>query len=76
MGMMCARIINTVVGCPVDLLFIAVGPPALFMLPIAMPMTVLLSSYVVRIEMMWQQAPISAAFVISLAWGITPDKMV
>jgi len=30
MGMMCARIINTVVGCPVDLLFIAVGPPALF----------------------------------------------
>jgi hypothetical protein len=63
--MMRARITTTVVGCPVDLLFIAAGPPALIMLPIATPMTMLVSSYVVRIQTMWQQAPISAAFVIS-----------
>jgi FtsH-binding integral membrane protein len=35
------------------------------MLPLAMAVTVLLSSYVVRIQTMWRQAPISAAFVIS-----------
>src|SRR6516164_2183700 len=60
-----ARIINTVVGCLIGLLFIAIGGPAQIMLPIAMAITVLLSSYVVRIQMMWRQAPISAAFVIS-----------
>jgi uncharacterized membrane protein YccC len=62
--MMRARIINTVVGCLIGLLFIAIGGTALIMLPVAMAVTVLLSSYVVRIQMMWRQAPISAAFVI------------
>jgi uncharacterized membrane protein YccC len=60
-----ARIINTLVGCLVGLLFIAIGGSALIMLPIAMAITVLLSSYVIRIQTMWRQAPISAAFVIS-----------
>ena len=63
-----ARIINTVVGCLIGLLFIAIGGPALIMLPIAMAITVLLSSYVVRIQMMWRQTPISAAFVIAAGW--------
>jgi hypothetical protein len=39
-----ARIINTVVACLIGLLFIAIGDPALIMLPIAMAITVLLSS--------------------------------
>lgn len=60
-----SRIINTLVGCAVGLLFIAVGGTRLIMLPLAMAVTVLLSSYVVRIQTMWRQAPISAAFVIS-----------
>jgi uncharacterized membrane protein YccC len=60
-----ARIINTVVGCLIGLLFIAVGGPGLIMLPIAMAITVLLSAYVVRIQTMWRQAPISAAFIIA-----------
>jgi len=60
-----ARIINTLVGCVVGLLFIAIGGTRLVMLPLAMAVTVLLSSYVVRIQTMWRQAPISAAFVIS-----------
>ena len=60
-----SRIINTLVGCVVGLLFLAVGGPALVTMPIAMAITVLLSSYVIRIQTMWRQAPISAAFVIA-----------
>ncbi len=60
-----SRIINTLVGCGVGLLFIALGGTRLITLPLAMAVTVLLSSYVVRIQTMWRQAPISAAFVIA-----------
>ena len=60
-----ARITNTLVGCLVALLFIAIGGTRMIMLPLAMAVTVLLSSYVVRIQTMWRQAPISAAFVIA-----------
>jgi len=60
-----SRIINTLVGCAVGLLFIAVGGMRLITLPIAMAVTVLLSVYVVRIQTMWRQAPISAAFIIA-----------
>ncbi len=60
-----ARIINTMVGCAIGLLFIAVGGTRIIMLPVALAVTVLISSYVVRIQTMWRQAPISAAFVIS-----------
>jgi uncharacterized membrane protein YccC len=60
-----SRLINTLVGCAVGLLFIAIGGERLIMLPLAMAVTVLLSSYVVRVQTMWRQAPISAAFVIS-----------
>jgi len=60
-----ARIINTTVGCAVALVFIAIGGTRLITLPLAMAVTVLLSSYVVRISTMWRQAPISAAFVIA-----------
>jgi uncharacterized membrane protein YccC len=60
-----ARITNTLVGCAIGLLFIAIGGTRLIGLPLAMAVTVLLSSYVVRVQPMWRQAPISAAFVIS-----------
>jgi len=60
-----SRIINTLVGCAVGLLFIAIGGMKLITLPLAMALTVLLSSYVVRIQTMWRQAPITAAFVIA-----------
>ncbi|MDR3749765.1 MAG: FUSC family protein [Acidobacteriota bacterium] len=60
-----ARITNTLVGCLVGLVFIAIGGTNLITLPLAMAVTVLLSSYVVRIQTMWRQAPISAAFVIA-----------
>jgi uncharacterized membrane protein YccC len=60
-----ARIINTLVGCAIGLLFIAIGGNKVIALPLAMAVTVLVSSYIVRIQTMWRQAPISAAFVIA-----------
>jgi uncharacterized membrane protein YccC len=60
-----ARITNTLLGCVVGLVFIAIGGTKLIILPVAMAVTVLLSSYVVRIPTMWRQGPISAAFVIA-----------
>jgi uncharacterized membrane protein YccC len=60
-----ARMINAFLGCGVALLFIAIGGSRLLMLPLAMAVTVLLTSYVVRIQTMWRQAPITAAFVIA-----------
>ena len=60
-----ARITNALLGCGVGLAFIAIGGSHLLMLPLAMAVTVLLTSYVVRIQTMWRQAPITAAFVIS-----------
>jgi len=60
-----ARIANTLLGCLVGLVFIAIGGDKLLTLPLAMAVTVLLSSYVVRIQTMWRQAPISAAFIIA-----------
>jgi uncharacterized membrane protein YccC len=60
-----ARITNALVGCSVGLAFIAIGGSHLIMLPLAMAVTVLLSTYVIRMQTMWRQAPITAAFVIS-----------
>lgn len=60
-----SRMINAMVGCAVGLLFIAVGGTRVIMLPAAMAVTVLLSTYVIRIPTMWRQAPITAAFVIA-----------
>ncbi len=60
-----ARLINVCVGAAVGLLFLSVGGPSEWMLPIAMAVTVLLSSYVIHIQTMWRQAPINAALVIA-----------
>lgn len=60
-----ARIMNALLGCAVGLGFIAIGGSHLLMLPVAMAVTVLLTTYVVRIQTMWRQAPITAAFVIA-----------
>ena len=63
------RIINALLGCAVGLLFLVVGSAGEWKLPFAMAAAVLLSSYVVRVEVMWRQAPITAAIVI--AGGVT-----
>jgi uncharacterized membrane protein YccC len=60
-----SRLINTMVGCAVGLLFLIVGEPTPWRLPFALAITVLLASYIVRIQVMWRQAPITAAIVIA-----------
>src|SRR5262249_49936346 len=55
------RIINVLVGCAVGLIVVVVGHSSDWELPFALAATVLISSYVVRIPVMWRQAPITAA---------------
>jgi uncharacterized membrane protein YccC len=60
-----SRLINVLVGCAVGFCFLVVGHASAWMLPVALGVTVLVSSYVVRIKTMWRQAPITAAVVIA-----------
>ena len=60
-----AGIINAVVGCVVGLAVLLLGGTSEWKLPIAMSIAVLASSYLVRIQTMWRQAPITAAIVIA-----------
>jgi uncharacterized membrane protein YccC len=60
-----SRLINTAVGCAVGLLFVSIGEPTPWKLPFALALSVLISSYIVRIPVMWRQAPITAVIVIA-----------
>jgi uncharacterized membrane protein YccC len=64
-----SRMVNVFVGCVVGLLFLTFGLTEFFMLSTSLAVTVLVSSYLVRIQTMWRQAPITAALVI--ASGLT-----
>ncbi|MFI5132210.1 MAG: FUSC family protein [Chitinophagales bacterium] len=60
-----SRLINVLVGCVVGLLFLIIGGGREWILPIALAVTVLVSSFVIRVKTMWRQAPITAAVVIA-----------
>ena len=60
-----SRMINVLVGCAVGLVFLVVGGSNEWKLPLALAVTVLLSSYVIHVQTMWRQAPITAAIVIA-----------
>ena len=60
-----ARIVNTLLGCATGMLFLVVGGSSEWKLPVALAVTVLLSSYVVRIKTMHRTAPITAALIIA-----------
>jgi uncharacterized membrane protein YccC len=62
-----ARIINVLVGCAVGLAFLLVGGSKEWKLPLALAVTVLVSSYLINVKTMWRQAPITAAIVIASA---------
>jgi uncharacterized membrane protein YccC len=64
-----SRLINVLVGCAVGYVFLIVGGAREWKLPVALAVTVLISSYVIHIQTMWRQAPITAAIVI--ASGLT-----
>jgi uncharacterized membrane protein YccC len=59
-----SRLINVLVGCTVGFCILLVGRGD-WMFPFALALTVLISTYVVRIKTMWRQAPITAAVVIA-----------
>ena len=60
-----ARLINVLVGCVIGLIFLLIGGAREVLLPLAMAATVLVSSIVVRVKVMWRQAPITTAVVIA-----------
>jgi uncharacterized membrane protein YccC len=60
-----SRLLNVLVGCGVGFCFLLVGSQSDWTVPFALAVTVLISSYVVRIKTMWRQAPITAAIVIA-----------
>jgi uncharacterized membrane protein YccC len=59
------RILNTLLGCIVGLIFLIVGGSNEWKLPVAMSATVLLSSYVLRVQQNWRIAPTTAALIIA-----------
>jgi uncharacterized membrane protein YccC len=63
------RLINALLGCVVGLFFLVLGGSGEWKLPLGLAVTVLLSTYVVRVQVMWRQAPITAALII--ASGLT-----
>ena len=60
-----SRMINVLVGCVVGFVFLLLGSGKPRMVPVAIALTVLVSTYLVRVKTMWRQAPITAAIVIS-----------
>jgi uncharacterized membrane protein YccC len=68
-----SRLINVLIGCVVGLVFVSVGGENLWKLPAALAVTVLVSSYLIHVQTMWRQAPITAAIVI--AAGIEHSKL-
>ena len=62
------RLINVVVGCGCGLAFLLLAGGRPWVLPVALATTVLIATRVVRVKMMWRQAPITAAIVIAAAF--------
>jgi uncharacterized membrane protein YccC len=60
-----SRLINVLVGCAVGFLFLLLGSGQPRMVPVAIAVTVLISTYLVRVKTMWRQAPITAAVIIA-----------
>ena len=60
-----SRLINVAVGCAVGLVVLIVGGSREIKLPVALAITVLISSYLINVKTMWRQAPITAAIVIA-----------
>jgi uncharacterized membrane protein YccC len=61
------RLINVLVGCACGLAFLLLAGGRPWVLPVALATTVLISTRVVRVKMMWRQAPITVAIVIAAA---------
>ena len=51
------RVINAALGCAIGLTFLTLGGSRDWKLPMALAATAFLSSYIVRVPVMWRQAP-------------------
>jgi uncharacterized membrane protein YccC len=60
-----SRLVNVLVGCAVGMGLLLFGGQSDWLVPAALALTVLVSSYVIRVRSMWRQAPITAAIVIA-----------
>jgi len=59
------RLTNALVGCGTGLVILFVGGTSEWKIPIALSVSVLISTYVVRVPVMWRQAPITATIVVA-----------
>jgi uncharacterized membrane protein YccC len=59
------RLLNTGVGCATGLMILFVGGTSLWKIPLALSISVLVSAYIVRVPVMWRQAPITATLVVA-----------
>jgi uncharacterized membrane protein YccC len=63
------RLFNALIGCATGLSILFVGGTTEWKIPVALSASVLISTYVARVPVMWRQAPITATIVV--AGGIT-----
>lgn len=61
------RLLNSVFGCVVGVIFLVIGGSSEWKLPLAMAASALLSTYIVRVPAMWRRRPITAAMVVASA---------
>ena len=59
------RLANSLIGCGTGLVILFVGGTSEWKIPLALSASVLISSYVVRVPVMWRQAPITASIVVA-----------
>ena len=52
-------------GCATGLIILFVGGTSLWKIPLALSISVLVSAYIVRVSVMWRQAPITATLVVA-----------
>ena len=59
------RLINASIGCATGLFILFVGGTSEWKIPLALSVSVLISNYLVRMPVMWRQAPITATIVVA-----------
>ena len=59
------RVLHTLVGCLIGLVFLIILPEKTWLLPISVSATVLISNYIIRVPQGWRVAPITTAIVVS-----------
>jgi uncharacterized membrane protein YccC len=59
------RLVNALIGCGAGLMILFTGGASEWKLPLALSVSALISTYVVRVPVMWRQAPITATIVVA-----------